>query len=723
MIDLKGRIERITYTNEENGYTVARIKVYGRQDLVTAVGNLSTPTPGEVISMKGEWMNHPRFGEQFKIQYYSTKVPATVYGIRKYLGSGLIKGVGPVIAERIASKFGEKTLDIIESEPDRLTEVDGIGAKRIRMIRKAWDDQKEIRSVMLFLQSHGVSAAYAVKIYKTYGKDAIAMIRDNPYRMAMDIFGIGFVTADKIAEKLGFAKDSPERARAGILYTLHNLADEGHVFFPYDGLIEKSMEILQVERNIIASAIADMALDKRIVIEDLNDDVENYRPNHKAVYLAKYFLCETRIAQRLKALVQSKRSLREANAEKALEWVQQRLGINLDGNQVEAIQCALKSKVMVVTGGPGVGKTTIITGIIEIFKGLKANINLGAPTGRAAKRMAETTGQEAKTIHRLLSYNLQKGGFSRNEKSPLQCDLLVIDEASMIDTVLMHHLLKAVPLNAVLILVGDVNQLPSVGPGNVLEDIISSGIAPVVKLTKIFRQAEKSRIVVNAHRIVQGMMPLFSEDREESDFYFIQRETPEEVLDTILKLVSERIPERFGLNSVQDIQVLTPMNRGVTGTGNLNIALRDRLNPAAGDSPAGVRGFRVKDKIMQIRNNYEKEVYNGDIGGISAIDAELREITVTFDSRRIVYDFSELDELAPAYAVSVHKSQGSEYPAVVIPVTTQHYILLQRNLIYTAVTRGKRLTVLVGTKKALAMAVKNDKTRKRYSRLCTRLCE
>jgi exodeoxyribonuclease V alpha subunit len=721
LTDIQGQIERITYTNEENGYTIARVKVYGQRDMVTVVGNLIAPAPGEILKMRGEWINHPKYGEQFKVVYYDTAVPATVYGIRKYLGSGLIKGVGPKIAERIVNKFGKNTLDVIEEKIEELSEVEGIGKKRIAMIRKAWDDQKEIRDVMLFLQSNGVSSGYATKIFKQYGKESIAVVRENPYRLATDIFGIGFITADRIAQNLGFAKDSPLRAEAGILYVLHQLADEGHVYYPYEPLLQKCGEILGVGRDILVEAFGSIANEKKIEIEDLNEDIEEFKENNKAVYLKKFHVCETGIARRLKILISVPKSIRKVDSEKALEWVQEQLAIRLAEKQTDAVRCALESKVMIITGGPGTGKTTIIHAVLKIFSKLGVKIMLAAPTGRAAKRMTEATGHEAKTIHRMLEYSLAKGGFQKDNKNPLNCDLLIVDEASMIDTVLMHHLLKAIPPNATFILVGDVNQLPSVGAGNVLGDMIASGTVPVVELNEIFRQARESRIIVNAHRINEGKMPYSDPSLPQNDFYFIQQEDPEKVLDIIIRLVKERIPKRFGLDPVNDIQVLTPMHKGIVGAGNLNLELQNALNPEKNGVSRGGREYRLNDKVMQIKNNYDKEVFNGDIGRITRIKPEDQEVVITYESREIVYDFTELDEVVFAYAVSVHKSQGSEYPAVVIPILTQHFMLLQRNLIYTAVTRGKELVVMVGTKKAMAIGVKNNKTQKRYTYLKHRL--
>jgi len=724
LTDLSGQIERITYNNEENGFTIARVKVYGQRDLVTIIGNLMAPTPGEILKMRGEWANHPKFGEQFKVVQYETKVPATVYGIQKYLGSGLIKGLGPVMAKRIVKKFGKKTLDVIENEILQLSHIEGIGKKRIAMIQNAWNEQKEIRDVMIFLQAHGVSSGYATKIFKEYGNRSIAVVKDNPFRLATDIFGIGFVTADSIAEKLGFPKDSDQRIEAGILYVLHKLSDDGHVYYPYEELIIKSREILVVERDFVVKALGILAADKKIVFEDLNNSIEEFKENNKAVYLAKFHLCETSISDRLKALALSPKSIRNVNTDKAIDWVQKQLSITLAKNQILAVRSCLKEKVIVITGGPGTGKTTIINAILKIFSMLKVRTLLAAPTGRAAKRMSETTGFEARTIHRLLEFSFAKGGFQKNEERPLACDLLVVDEASMIDTILMYHLLKAVPLSAILILVGDENQLPSVGAGNILKDIIESNAVPVAWLNEIFRQAKKSQIIVNAHKINQGVIPSFGTSQlhsQENDFYFIQQEDPDRVLEIILELVKVRIPQRFGFDPVDDIQVLTPMHKGVAGADNLNRKLQKTLNPGQEGVMRGEQNYRVSDKVMQVRNNYDKEVFNGDIGRITQIYPENQQLAISFDGREVTFEFSDLDEVVLAYAVSVHKSQGSEFPVVIIPVLTQHYILLQRNLIYTAVTRGQKIVVMVGTRKALAIGVKNDKTKKRFTYLKHRL--
>jgi len=720
--ELQGQIERITYTNEENGFTIAKVRVKGKHDLVTVVGNFMSPAPGEILRMTGQWQNHPKYGEQFRVAEYGSMVPATVYGIERYLGSGLIKGIGPVMSKRIVDRFGDETLEVIEKEIERLAEVDGVGEKRIRMIRKAWEEQKQVREVMLFLQGQGISTGYATKIFKQYGDRSIQVVRDNPYRLAVDIFGIGFVTADRIAEKLGFAKDSQLRAQAGILYVLRALAEEGHVYFPYDSLINRSREILGVDREVIVKALGTIAFQKKVVIEDLNEDMEDFRENYKAVYLAKYHVSETGIAASLKGLLRGKGSIRELDSRRAIQWVERQLSITLADKQMEAVKSALQSKVLVITGGPGTGKTTIINAIIKILSRLGIKIVLGAPTGRAAKRMIESTGHEAKTIHRLLEYSVREGRFKRNQEKPLDCDLLVVDEASMMDTILMHHLLKAVPVSAILILVGDVNQLPSVGPGSVLKDIISSGIVPVVELSEIFRQARESLITVNAHRINEGSLPLTSTPGGKlDDFYFIEQEDPGEVLRILLDLARERIPRRFGFDPVEDIQVLSPMHRGILGAGNLNVELQRALNPTENGLIRGSRSFRIDDKVMQIRNNYEKEVFNGDMGRIKRIDAESQEVIVHFDGRELPYDYNDLDEIVLAYAVSVHKSQGCEFPAVLMPVHTQHYVMLQRNLLYTAVTRGRKLVILVGMKRALALAVKNASIERRYTYLEHRL--
>jgi len=719
-MELRGQIETITYRNEENGYTIAKVKVEGRHDFVTIVGNLLSLNPGEVLKLEGQWDYHPKFGEQFKISAYESVIPPTVRGMEKYLGSGLIKGIGPVMAKRLVEKFGLETFSVIEADSKRLREVEGIGDKRIEMISKAWNDQKEIRRVMVFLQEKGVTPAYAARIFKQYGKKSIEVVRVNPYRLAIDIFGIGFMTADRIAEKLGIPRDSQARAEAGILHVLQQMSEEGHVYYPYEFLIEECRKILGVERGILIKAFGKIAADRKIVIEDLSR--EEFEENNKAVYLAGLYTSETGVAEKLKKLTKMPKELRPFDRDKAIEWVQGELKMTLAENQKKALSEAIDRKIMVVTGGPGTGKTTIINSIIRIYGKLGQRVLLAAPTGRAAKRMTEATACEARTIHRLLEFSPKAGGFRRDENNPLDADLIVIDETSMVDILLMHHLLKAVPHKATLILVGDVDQLPSVGPGNVLSDIIDSGIVRTVRLTEIFRQAKESLIVINAHRVNNGQMPIFPHQADHPrDFYYFEIEEPEKVLCKIIELCREKIPKKFGYDPVNDIQVLTPMHRGVVGAVNLNAELQKNLNPSGDELVRGEKIMRVGDKVMQIRNNYDKEVFNGDIGRIRSINKEDREIIIDYDDKVVSYEYAELDEIVIAYAVSVHKSQGSEYKAVVMPVLTQHYMLLQRNLLYTGITRGKRLVILVGTRKAIAIAVNNDKQQRRYTLLRERL--
>ncbi len=710
-IEIQGQLERITFHSEENHFTIAKIKVKGQRDLVTIVGSLFSVSPGEVVKVTGSWDRHPKFGEQFKFTSCEVVAPATLHGIEKYLGSGLIKGVGPVMAKRLIEKFGIETLDIIEHQPQRLREVEGIGEKKLDMITAAWQEQRDVRDVMLFLQSHDVSSAYASKIYRQYGKTSIAIVKENPYRLATDIFGIGFKTADSIAAKLGIPKDSPMRAEAGILYVLQQFALNGHVYYPHDGLIEECREILNISSEIIKQAIASIVAEKRIVI-----DVE-------AVYLAEFYVAEKGIAENLRELNKTQRRLFMVDRDKALETVQKNLNITLAENQAKAISESLDAKVMVITGGPGTGKTTIIKAIITLHALSGMSILLAAPTGRAAKRMSDATGHEAKTIHRLLEYSPKNdGGFKKTEQNPLNADLIVIDETSMVDTVLMYHLLKAVPKQTTLILVGDIDQLPSVGAGNVLRDIIDSGQVPCIRLNQIFRQAQKSLIVLNAHKINSGDMPITqAENDADQDFYFIPLEEPEKVLEKILELCAKKVPEKFGFDAINDIQVLTPMHRGVVGASNLNVELQKHLNNATDELHRGGRVFKIRDKVMQIRNNYDKDVFNGDIGRIASINREDQEVMVDYEGKAVAYDFSELDELILAYAISVHKSQGSEYPVVIMPLLTQHYMLLQRNLLYTAVTRGKKLVILIGTKKAVGIAIRNNKPSERYTKLKERL--
>jgi len=711
-IELQGQLERITYHNEENHYTIAKLKVKGQRDLVTIVGCIVSMTPGEVLRLKGDWDSHPKYGEQFKVVSYETVTPATVKGIERYLGSGLIKGIGPVMAKRLVNKFGLETLEIIENSADRLKEVEGIGEKRIDMISTAWAEQKEVRDVMLFLQGHEVSSNYAAKIYRQYGKESIRVVKENPFRLADDIFGIGFLTADKIAGNLGIPKDSEMRAEAGILYVLRKLADEGHVYYPYEDLINESMKILEIDTGIITSALGKIASEKRVVLDG------------KAVYLSEFYAAEVGVAVSLKAVLVGAKGLIRSDRDAAIKGAQEELKITLAEKQIQAVRESLDKKVLVITGGPGTGKTTIINAILRIYRRAGQRVLLAAPTGRAAKRMSETTGFEARTIHRLLEFSPKDNCFKKNEQERLDTDLIVIDEASMVDTILMHHLSRAVRPETTLILVGDIDQLPSVGAGNVLKDIIDSGRVPTVRLNEIFRQAKESMIIINAHRINSGEFPYITSDKEKlRDFYFVELEEPEKVLEMIVHMCRDRIPERFGFHPLDDIQVLTPMHRGVVGASSLNAALQKELNASPEGLQRGGRTFKTGDKVMQIRNNYDKDVYNGDIGRIVSMDKEAQEVTVSFDGKRVDYDFSDLDEIVLAYAVSVHKSQGSEYPVVVMPLLTQHYLLLQRIMLYTAITRGKKLVVIIGTKKALGIAIRNNKQQLRYTRLKERLRE
>lgn len=716
LVNVKGQLERVTFKNEENGYTVAKILICGSKSLVTAVGNIPSSMPGEILNMSGEWSHHPKFGEQFKVVSCSTAVPASVVGIEKYLGGGLIKGIGPIMAKRIVSKFGEKTLDIIEKSLHKLLEIDGIGENRIEIIGQAWSEQKEIRTVMMFLQSHDVSSVYATKIYKKYGNKSINIVKENPYRLANDIFGIGFSTADKIAQKLGFDQNSPLRAQAGILYVLEELTNDGHVFYPIDELLDKSEKMLTLNMDILVESIKLLEIEKKIVIENLKTEDQAIQ----AVFLYRYYFAETQIATMLKEIKNSPKRIKNIEEKEAISLVEKQLTISLAQKQIDAIKAAIINKVLIITGGPGVGKTTITKSILQIFSNVTNNILLAAPTGRAAKRMSQATGKEAKTIHRLLEFNAGKGGFQKDAEYHLNCDLIIIDEASMIDTLLMYHLMMAIPKFATVIFVGDINQLPSVGAGNILKDIIESNALTVVKLNEIFRQAQQSKIIVNSHKIINGQMPQI-DNADGTDFYFMQEEEPESALSKIVLMVKERITKKFGYDPINDIQVLTPMNRGIIGTIGLNNALQQALNPNGLEINRGEKKYRVGDKVMQIKNNYDKEVFNGDIGFISNIDTEEHSISVNIDDKQIIYEYSELDELVLAYAVSIHKSQGSEYPVVVIPVMMTHYVMLARNLIYTGITRGRKLVIIVGSKKAMFMATKNNKTMHRFTSLKERL--
>ena len=707
---LAGLVERVTYQSAENGFCVVRVKVRGHRELVTLVGHAATISAGEWITATGSWVNDRTHGQQFKARFLKTSMPTSVDGIEKYLASGMIRGIGPVYAKKLLNAFSDKVFDIIEAEPDRLREVDGIGPKRAGRIVAAWAEQKVVREIMVFLHSHDVGTARAVRIYKTYGADAVQVMSENPYRLARDIRGIGFKTADAIAMKLGVDKTALGRVRAGISYALTEAMDEGHCGLPSDELMPLAAQLLEVPQDLIRTALDLELVDGTVTASRVGD-----KP---CVFLAGLYRAERNIADRLLQLRNGKLPWPWIDPDRAIPWIEQRSGLVLAESQRSAVALALTSKVLVITGGPGVGKTTLVNAILRILSAKGAKLLLCAPTGRAAKRMTETTGFEAKTIHRLLEVDPKTGGFRRGDDNPLDCDFLVLDEASMVDVMLMHALMKAVPDKAALLIVGDIDQLPSVGPGQVLADIISSGALPVVRLTEVFRQAAQSRIISSAHRINQGFIPDLSSPGSESDFYFVQADDPETAVVRIIELVKTRIPKRFGLDPVRDIQVLCPMNRGGVGARSLNIELQAALNPA-GERKVERFGwtFARGDKVMQIENDYAKEVYNGDIGYIEDVDLDDGELTVSFDGRSVTYGFGELDTLVPAYAATIHKSQGSEYPAVVVPVMTQHYAMLQRNLLYTGVTRGQKLVVLVGQKKAVAIAVRNVSGRRRWAKL------
>src|SRR5499433_2104752 len=707
---LAGLVERVTYQNAESGFCVVRVRVRGRRELVTLVGHAAAIAAGEWITATGNWVNDRTHGQQFKARFLKTSMPTSVDGIERYLASGMIRGIGPVYAKKLLNAFSEKVFDVIEAEPDRLREVDGIGPVRAGRIITAWAEQKVVREIMVFLHSHGVGTARAVRIYKTYGADAVQVMSENPYRLARDIRGIGFKTADAIAMKLGVDKTALVRVRAGISYALIEAMDEGHCGLPTEELVPLAEQLLDVPQDLIRTALDLELADGTVIANRVGD-----KP---CVFLAGLYSAERGIAHRLLQLGNGKLPWPWIDPDKAIPWIEQRSGLVFAESQRSAVMLALTSKVLVITGGPGVGKTTLVNAILRILSAKGAKLLLCAPTGRAAKRMTEATGFEAKTIHRLLEVDPRTGGFRRGEDNPLDCDLLVIDETSMVDVMLMQALLKAVPDRAALLVVGDIDQLPSVGPGQVLADVISSGAVPVVRLTEVFRQAAQSRIITNAHRINHGLIPDLGPPENESDFYFVQAEDPETAVARIIELVKSRIPKRFGLDPIREIQVLCPMNRGGVGARSLNVELQAALNPA-GERKVERFGwtFAPGDKVMQIENDYEKDVYNGDRGHIDHVEPDAGEIVVSFDGRCVTYEFGELDMLVPAYAATIHKSQGSEYPAVIIPVLTQHYAMLQRNLLYTGVTRGKRLVVLVGQKKAIAIAVRNVSGRRRWSKL------
>lgn len=718
MDEIFGHIERITFHNPDTGYTIAKLQEPRKKELTSIVGKLPSVQPGETIRCKGEWKNHLMHGRQFVIESYKIETPADVRGIKKYLGSGLIKGIGRRYAERIVEHFGKETLHIIDTDPQRLSEVEGIGKKRLGQIITCWGDQRTIREVMIFLQNYGVSPTYAQKIFKIYGKECIDKLNKNPYCLAKDIFGIGFKTADDIAGKMGFIKTSPLRIESGIEYMLSELSGDGHVCYPIPAFLDEAAAVLETDTPLIEQSIDSLIQENRIVVSDLVHEGER----QKFIWGRALFLAEKGIANELKRISRSACSLRSVEADKAVEWVQQKLNLQLAEKQKLAVIKSLSEKVHIITGGPGTGKSTITKAIITITEALTQEIVLAAPTGRAAKRMTEITGRKASTIHSLLEFDFRKGKFKRNHSLPLTCNLLIVDEASMIDTFLMNSLLKAVPSHARLIFVGDINQLPSVGAGNVLKDIIASHCIPVTLLNEIFRQAAGSRIITNSHLINQGKFPDIR-NVEGSDFFYIEAEEKEDVLGQIVSLLETRLSKKYSFDTLKDIQVLAPMKRGVIGTENLNVVLQSVLNKKEQCIYQSGHKLQVDDKVMQIKNNYDKGVFNGDIGYIQKIDILDQMVWIDYDDRLVEYEFSDLDEVVLAYAVSIHKSQGSEYPVIILPIHTTHFKMLHRNLFYTGITRGKKLVIVVGTKKAIAIAVKNDEVKKRYTGLQQSIAE
>jgi len=706
MEHLRCVVERITYQNQDNGYTVLKCKAKNYNDLVTVIGTMPDAHVGSVLSLEGFWKIDKKYGRQFSAEKWEETLPATVYGIEKYLGSGLVKGIGPKFAQRIVAKFGKDTLDVIEETPDLLIEVEGIGEVRVERIKKSWCDQKEIKNIMLFLQSHEVSTSHATKIFKTYGAESIEIVRENPYKLADDIWGIGFKTADTIAFKLGIEKNKYIRLRSGILYTLNKLSESGHCYALREQLIETATELLEVDTPEL-----EMTLDEMIRVEDVKFE-------EGAIYLPPFYFSETGCARKFLKILGSSRNI-SMNAEEILKKVVEESNLTYDKVQLEAIRVAVSSKVMVLTGGPGTGKTTTTLGIIEAYKKAGCKVVLAVPTGRAAKRMSEATKMEAKTIHRLLEYKPPEG-YQKNEEAPLEGDVLILDECSMIDIMLMYNLLKAMPDHMTLIMVGDTDQLPSVGAGNVLKDVIDSGAIPVVRLTRIFRQAQGSRIIMNAHRINKGQ-PIEINNSKDSDFFFATKDNNQDIIDMLVKYCTENLPKYYHVDPLKDIQVLTPMQRSEVGAANLNQILQNAMNPTGPALKRGGTFYRVRDKVMQIKNDYDKEVFNGDIGTITVVDLEERELKVNFDGREITYDVTELDELVLAYATTIHKAQGSEYPIVVMPFSMSHFVMLQRNLLYTGVTRAKKVLVLIGEKRAVIYAIKNEKMTERNTKLAERL--
>ncbi|MGB2930718.1 MAG: ATP-dependent RecD-like DNA helicase [Desulfobacterales bacterium] len=718
---LEGCLERITYFNAENHYTIAKLKTSKTHNIVTIVGTMVAVNPGQTLKIKGAWETHPRYGQQFRIISYEVVLPATIHGIRKYLESGIIKGIGPSMANRIVSCFGAKTFEIIEKTPEKLLEIKGIGQAKAALICNAWKDHHVARSLMQFLQSMGVQTAYCAKILKEFGTEAVNIIRKDPFRLTTDIPGIGFYFADTVAQKLGIEKDQPRRVRACIIHVMEQVTNQGDVFAYQGQLVDRCKNLFQINPGVTLNEMHALGAARELVIENAPGD-----PDNKIVYLKEIHQAETGIANRVKALLSIPVMPAGIDAERIAKEVQKKLAITLSLEQLTALEKILLHRAVIITGGPGTGKTTLIRSINAVFSALGKHVLLAAPTGRAARRLSEVTRSKAKTIHKLLGFNFKEGLFEKNPDNPLDADAVIIDEASMVDTLLMYHLIKALPMTSVLILVGDIFQLPSVGPGNVLSDMIKSKLIPVFYLKKIFRQAQESPIVVNAHRVRRGESPVLEplgDSNGVSEFYFLEQHNQNKVVSTIVELCTRTIPERFDFDPMHEVQVLTPMHKGVIGTTNLNQVLQKVLNPNPIMIEAMGGTFKIGDKIMHLKNNYQKEVFNGDIGIISSVNRKEKQLSVDYYGRIVTYDFTEMDEISLAYAISVHKSQGSEYPAVLLPIMTQHFVLLQRNLLYTAMTRGKNLVILVGTKKALNIALRNNKPTERLSGLAFRLMD
>ena len=722
--ELKAEVVGVTYFNPLNGYLVARVRATGEPGQVTVVGNLGQVAPGETLELTGDWRDHPKFGRQFEAATCRQVLPATINGIKRYLASGMIRGVGPVLAQRLVDKFGAEVLEILDNDPRRLRAVEGLGRKKLDSVVESWREQREIRDLMLFLQSHEVSPTHAARIFKQYGRGAVDKLKENPYDLAYELRGVGFRTADRMALKLGFTFDSPERIEAAVIYALFQASEQGHLFLPGEKLTPTVCRMLETEDGIIEPEAVDHALDGleekgKVKVQRLPEqDIE------AAVYLRHFYRYEREIAARMQALCSHPAALKMKEAGKVLPKLEARAGIELSDEQRRAVLDGCVNKAFIVTGGPGTGKTTITRFMVRLMDEMGLKIRLAAPTGRAAKRLSEATGFQAQTLHRMLQFTPGEG-FARNEESKLKAQAVIVDEASMLDAPLFTALLRALPLTCRLLLIGDVNQLPSVGPGNVLADLIESESFPCAVLTHIFRQAQESLIVVNAHLVNQGKFPRTDTIKEppENDFYWVEREDPAEVRDLVLRMVCERIPETYGLDPGRDVQVLSPMHKGEVGTQNLNALLQERINPSRIEIRRGKSVFRPGDRVLQLRNNYDKEVFNGDLGFVSFVDVEAGEVMVDFDGQEVLYELMDLDELTPAYAISVHKSQGSEYPAVVVPVVTQHYMLLQRNLIYTALTRARKLAVLIGSSKAMRIGLGKAHSHARFTHLRHRLRE